>query len=145
MTGSTETKTGTGLERRMWDLLLVVTAAPHSSDVITSALRLSQAVLDKGGSVRFWACGYATMLTQTTHGETKLVNTRDPGGSYPSTAAIAARMIEAGAGRFGWIGCTACSEERGATQHLPQVRRRSPARLAATMAAAKRTLYLGGA
>jgi sulfur relay (sulfurtransferase) complex TusBCD TusD component (DsrE family) len=133
------------LEKKVWDLLLVVTAAPHSTDVITSALRLSQAVLDNGGSVRFWACGYATMLTQTTHGDTKPANTRDPDGDYPSPAAIARRMIEAGGGRFGWIGCTACSEERGATQHIPQVRRRSPARLAATMAAAKRTLYLGGA
>jgi sulfur relay (sulfurtransferase) complex TusBCD TusD component (DsrE family) len=133
------------MERRMWDLLLILTAAPHSSDVVTSALRLSQAVLDNGGSVRVWACGYATMMTQDTFGETKLPNTRDPEGHYPSPSAIVQRMIADGRGRFAWIGCTACTEERGATHHIPQVRHRSPLRLAATVAGARRTLYLGGA
>ncbi|MQS06881.1 hypothetical protein [Streptomyces alkaliphilus] len=134
-----------GMERRMWDLLLILTAAPHSGDVVTSALRLSQAVLDKGGSVRVWACGYATMMTQDTFGDTKLPNTRDPEGYYPSPSAIVRRMIADGRGRFAWIACTACTEERGATHHIPQVRHRSPLRLATTVVGARQTLYLGGA
>jgi len=133
------------MKRRMWDLLLILTAPPHSGDVVTSALRLSQAVLDRGGSVRIWACGYSTMLTQDTFGDTKLPNTRNPKGHYPSPSAVIQRMIADSDGRFAWIGCTACSEERGAVHHVPQVRQRSPERLALTMAGARQTLYLGGA
>ncbi|MGW2183898.1 hypothetical protein ACWCXX_39175 [Streptomyces sp. NPDC001732] len=136
---------GSSMKRRMWDLLLVLTAAPHSGDVVTSALRLSQAVLDNGGSVRVWACGYSNMMTQDTFGDTKLPNTRDPEGHYPSPAAIVRQLMADSEGRFAWIACTACSEERGATHHIPQVRHRSPLRLAGTMAGAKQTLYLGGA
>lgn len=133
------------MRRREWDVLLVVTAAPYSSDAVTSALRIAQAVLDGGGSVRFWACGYATMLTQTVQGDTKIVNTRDPDGHYPSSSAVARAMIAAHGDRFGWIGCTACSAERGAVSHIPEVRLRSPLRLKQTMAAAKTTVYIGGA
>lgn len=135
----------TPMKRRVWDLLLIMTAAPHSGDVVTSALRLSHAVLADGGSVRIWACGYANMLTQDTFGDTKLPNTRDPEGHYPSPPAIVRRLTAESAGRFAWIACTACSEERGATHHIPQVRHRSPLRLAGTIDAARQTLYLGGA
>jgi sulfur relay (sulfurtransferase) complex TusBCD TusD component (DsrE family) len=130
---------------RQWDLLLVLTAPPHQNDVVTSALRMAQATLDRGGSVRLWACGYATMLTQTTQGDTKLANVRRPEVDYPSPAAVAKSMIAANEGRFGWIGCTACSAERGATQHIPEIRLRSPGRFAATIAAARTTVFIGGA
>jgi len=133
------------LEQRRWDLLLVLTAAPHSTDVVTSALRLTQAVLDEGGSARLWACGYSTMLTQTTHGAAKPRNTRAPDVEYPSTVTIARRMLQAGGGRFGWIACTACSAERGATRHIPEVRLRSPMRFRATVDAANTTIFIGGA
>ncbi|MFD4035348.1 hypothetical protein ACFWVP_33750 [Streptomyces sp. NPDC058637] len=136
---------GTPMKRRVWDLLLIMTAAPHSSDVVTSALRLSHAVLHNGGSVRVWACGYANMLTQDTFGDTKLPNTRDPEGHYPSSSAIVRQLTADSDGRFAWIACTACTAERGAIHHIPHVRHRSPARLAGTVDAAKQTLYLGGA
>ncbi|WP_405389992.1 hypothetical protein OG596_20165 [Streptomyces sp. NBC_01102] len=136
---------GTPMKRRVWDLLLIMTAAPHSCDVVTSALRLSHAVLHNGGSVRVWACGYANMLTQDTFGDTKLPNTRDPEGHYPSSSAIVRQLTADSDGRFAWIACTACTEERGATHHIPHVRHRSPSRLAGTIGAARQTLYLGGA
>ncbi|MBC2875737.1 MULTISPECIES: hypothetical protein [Streptomyces] len=131
--------------RALWDLLLVVTAAPHSNDVVTSALRLAQAVLDEGKSVRVWACGYVNMLTQTTHADTKPVNTRDPDGIYPSSSRIIRDMLAANPRRLSWISCTACSAERGATHHIDEVRFRSPARFVATIQAAKKTVFIGGA
>lgn len=134
-----------GIRTRQWDLLLVLTGPPHQNDVVTSALRLAQATLDRGGSVRLWACGYATMLTQTTHGDTKLANVRRPDVDYPSSVAVAKSMLSASEGRFDWIGCTACSVERGATLHIPEVRLRSPGRFAATIGAARTTIFIGGA
>ena len=130
---------------RRWDLLLVITAAPHYNDMLTSALRLGQAVLDAGGSVRFWACGYATMLTQTTHGENKPPSTRRPEVAYPSSVTVIRRMLSAAPGRVGWIACTACSAERGSTNHIPEVRLRSPGRYMATVQASANTLFIGGA
>ncbi|MBP0455072.1 MULTISPECIES: hypothetical protein [unclassified Kitasatospora] len=134
-----------GIVQRRWDLLLVVTAAPHSNDVITSALRLAQAVLDEGRTVRLWACGYANMLTQQSQGETKLVNTRDPQGYYPSSVTVVRRMLAAHGSRFAWIACTACSAERGATDHIAEVRFRSPMRFVSTIESADKTVFIGGA
>lgn len=130
---------------RRWDLLLVLTGAPHSSDVVTTTLRIAQAALDRQASVRIWACGYATMLTQTSLGETKPRNTRDPETTYPSTAALVRQMLADFGGRLSWIGCTACSAERGATSHIPEVRLRSPARFVQTIHAADKTVFIGGA
>lgn len=135
----------TKIVQRRWGLLLVVTAAPHSNDVITSALRLAQAVLDQGKTVRMWACGYANMLTQKSHGDTKLINTRDPEGYYPSSAHIVREMLAANPGKFAWIACTACSAERGATDHIAEVRFRSPMRFVSTIEAADQTVFIGGA
>lgn len=132
-------------DRRMWDLLLVLTAPPHVDDSLTTVLRLSRAMLDTGRTVRVWACGYNTMLTQETLGLVKPVNLLDRAGSYPSAAAVIGDMVDTHQGRFGWIVCTACSAERGAGRHIDQVRLRSDARLAATIGAARRTLYVGGA
>lgn len=130
---------------RRWDLLLVLTGAPHGSDVVTTTLRMTQAALRRGSSVRVWACGYATMLTQTSLGDTKPRNTRDPDTVYPSTAALIRQMLADFDGRLSWIGCTACSAERGAISHIPQVRLRSPARFVQTIKAADKTVFIGGA
>ncbi|MEK8104416.1 hypothetical protein NKG94_03195 [Micromonospora sp. M12] len=108
-------------------------------------LRLSRAMLDIGRTVRVWACGYNTMLTQETLGIVKPVNLLDTNRSYPSAAGVIGDMVDTHQGRFGWIVCTACSAERGAGRHIGQVRLRSDARLAATIGAAHRTLYVGGA
>jgi sulfur relay (sulfurtransferase) complex TusBCD TusD component (DsrE family) len=130
---------------KRWDLLMVMTGAPHGSDVATTALRLAQAVLDRGGTVRMWTCGYATMLTQTTHGATKPKNTRAPDTHYPSPAALIGQLLADHDGRLGWIGCTACSAERGATNHIEAVRLRSPQRFVATIGTARKTVFIGGA
>lgn len=133
------------IERRRWDLLVILTAPPHTTDTLTTVLRLTQAVLDQGKTVRVWACGYNTILTQSSLGDTKPVNLREPDRVAPSAATLIRRLVTDHPGRMGWIVCTACSAERGATKHIPEVRLRSDARLAATVAAADKTIYIGGA
>jgi sulfur relay (sulfurtransferase) complex TusBCD TusD component (DsrE family) len=133
------------IEQRRWDLLVVLTAPPHTADVLTTVLRLAQAVLIQGRSVRIWACGYNTMLTQETLGATKPINLVRPGPDAPSAAAVIRALVTDHRPRFGWLVCTACSAERGAGQHIPEVRLRSDARLAATVSAANRVVYVGGA
>jgi len=130
---------------RHWDLLLIVTGAPYGSDMLTTALRLAQAVLRRGGSVRIWACGYTTMVTQTHLGELKPPNLRHPDRPYPSMPTVVRQLLAGFPGQVGWIGCTACSGERGATHHIEEVRLRSPARFAQTIAASTRTIFIGGA
>jgi hypothetical protein len=137
--------TGSRPGGRRWDLLLVVTGAPYGSDLLTTALRLAQAVLRRGGSVRIWACGYTTMVTQTALGELKPPDLRDPDRPYPSMPAVVRQLLAGFPGQVGWIGCTACSGERGATHHIEEVRLRSPARFAQTIAASARTVFIGGA
>lgn len=133
------------IERRSWDLLVILTAPPHGSDVLTTVLRLTQAVLDRGRTVRVWACGYNTILTQSSLGATKPVNLRDPDRIAPSATTLIRHLVADHPGRMSWIVCTACSSERGASEHIPEVRLRSDARLAQTIAAARKTVYIGGA
>jgi len=133
------------LATKRWDLLLIMTAPPHYADTFTTVLRLADAVLRRDGSARVWACGYSTMLTQDTHGETKPTNTRAPDVDHPSSASIVRDLISGHGGRFGWIGCTACSDERGATNHIGEVLLRSPGRLMATMSTSAKTIFIGGA
>ncbi|MFF0149225.1 hypothetical protein ATK36_5100 [Amycolatopsis sulphurea] len=130
------------IERRTWDVLVVLTAPPHTTDALTTVLRLAQAVPARDGSIRTWACGYNTMLTQNSLGETKPTNLRGPA---PTAATLIRRLLNDHKGQFSWIACTACSAERDARDHLPEVRLRSDAQLAATIAAARRTVYIGGA
>ncbi|RJQ75853.1 hypothetical protein [Amycolatopsis panacis] len=133
------------IERRTWDVLVVLTAPPHTTDALTTVIRLAQAVLARDGSIRIWACGYNTMLTQNSLGETKPADLRGPADPAPTAATLIRRLLTDHKGQLGWIACTACSSERGARDHLPEVRLRSDARLAATIAAARRTVYIGGA
>lgn len=133
------------VERRRWDVLVVLTAPPHVTETFTAVLRLAQEVADAGRTIRVWACGYNTMLSQVTLGATKPVDLRAPDRPAPSAAALIARLVEDNGGRVAWIACSACSAERGAGEHIPQVRMRSDARLAATIAAADRSVYIGGA
>lgn len=132
------------LTRRRWDLVIAVTAAPYAADTATTVLRLAQAALEQDRTVRIWACGWFTMLTQRGLGDVKPPNVRDPDGVYPSSAAVIRRMLADFDGRFGWIGCTTCSAERGATDHIPQVVMRTPGRLIETMRSARQSIYIGG-
>lgn len=132
------------LERRRWDLLVVVTAEPYVTDTLTTALRLARSVLARGRTVRFWACGYNTALTQLSVGDAKPVNVRDPAERYPSTAELVRRMVREHDGRFAWLVCTICAAERGVGRHIDEVRLRSAPRFAATVASADRVVYIGG-
>lgn len=126
------------------DILLTLMGSPHDGDRTTSALRLTQALLDRGGTVQVWTCGYATMLTQRGLGENKPRNLADWEGVYPSTAALAEELLTSFPERLYWYGCRFCSDDRGAVDHLPQVVLRPPADYAGNVAAADRVLLIGG-
>lgn len=125
------------------DVLLTLMGAPHASDLTTTALRLTQAMLERGGRVQVWTCGYATLLTQRSLSSRKPRNLADWEVDYPSTAALIEDMLAAFPDQLYWYGCRFCSDERGATDHLPQVVLRPPAGYAANVAAAGKTLLVG--
>ena len=52
-------------------------------------------------------------------------------------------LLDAYPDRLFWYGCAFCSEERGATDHLPRVVLRSPAWYGENVAAAAKTLLIG--
>ncbi|MGW7357580.1 hypothetical protein ACWGI0_13335 [Streptomyces sp. NPDC054802] len=125
------------------DVLITLMGAPHGSDRVTTALRLTQALLERGASVQVWTCGYATLLTQRALGPDKPRNLADWNRDYPSTAALAEELLNAFPGRLYWYGCRFCSDDRGAAEHLPQVVLRPPAGYAANVAAAAKTVLVG--
>jgi hypothetical protein len=125
------------------DVLVTLMGAPHADDMTTSALRLVQAMLETGASVQVWTCGYATLLTQVSLGATKPRNLAAWSVDYPSTAGLVDGMLDAFAGRLHWYVCRFCSDDRGASAHLPRVRTRPPAGYAANVAAAGKTLLIG--
>jgi hypothetical protein len=125
------------------DVLLTLMGAPHESDLVTSVLRLTQALLDGGATVQVWACGYATMLTQQGLGDSKPRNLAAWSTPYPSMAAVVQDMLAAFPDRLHWYACRFCSDDRGATLHIEQVPTRAPAKYAEHVAAAGKTLHLG--
>jgi hypothetical protein len=128
------------------DLLIVLTGPPYGSDLVTTVLRVVDTALAGRASVRVWACGYATMLTRQALGRTKPANPRDWSRRYPTTAALIADLADTHAdGRFGWLVCRFCANDRGADGQIPQVRLVSPFRIGETVAAAATTVYIGGA
>lgn len=125
------------------DVLLAMMGAPHASDLVTSALRMTQAMLDRGGLVHVWTCGYATTLTQLSLGESKPRNVVDWSRDYPSAASLIRELLSASGGRLAWYSCRFCGEERGVTQHIPEVKVRPPFKFGDHVAAAGKTLFLG--
>ncbi|MFD9375454.1 hypothetical protein ACFWBH_07915 [Streptomyces sp. NPDC059999] len=125
------------------DVLITLMGAPHASDQVTSALRLTQALLERGATVQVWTCGYATLLTQRALGRDKPRDLADWNREHPSTATLAEELLTAYEGRLYWYGCRFCSDDRGAVDHLPQVVLRPPGGYAANVAAADKTLLLG--
>ena len=126
-----------------FDVLLALMGAPHVSDMTTTVLRLVDAILERGGRVQVWTCGYATMLTQRALGDTKPRNVIDWSTDYPSTAALIAGLLAAAGCRLSWCACRFCSEERGATAHIDGVRVRPPFKFGEHVAGAGRTLFVG--
>jgi sulfur relay (sulfurtransferase) complex TusBCD TusD component (DsrE family) len=125
------------------DVLLVVMGAPHESDLITSALRLTQALLEQGAVVSVWACGYATLLTQQSMGTRKPRNLAAWSVRYPSTVTLVMDLMTAFPGRLHWFGCRYCSDDRGATDHVPEVRTGTPAHFPKHVTASKQTIFMG--
>jgi hypothetical protein len=127
------------------DVLLAVTAAPYASDTATTVLRLTDALLQAGSSVRLWSCGYFTMLTQRTLGADKPRDVTDPRRAHPTTLTLAAELLAAYPDTLAWDVCGFCAADRGAREHLPAVRVRPVSRLAAAAGQAGKTVYIGGA
>ncbi|GIG63044.1 hypothetical protein Lfu02_74160 [Longispora fulva] len=127
------------------DVLLVVTGAPFASDMLTTVLRLVDELLRRGRSVLVWACGYTTMLTQTALGGHKPRDLDDWAARHPSTAAVVSGLLAEYAALFSWEVCTYCAQDRGAGPHVPGVRLRAPSRIGTNVAAARTTIYIGGA
>ncbi|WP_049579677.1 hypothetical protein [Streptomyces sp. SBT349] len=125
------------------DVLMVLMGAPHESDLTTSVLRLVQAMLERGGSVQVWACGYATTLTQASLGAHKPRDIAHWSRAYPSTAALVGELLAAFPGRLHWYVCRFCSEDRGAGEQMPGVALRGPSAFAANGAAAAKTMMVG--
>lgn len=125
------------------DVLITLMGSPHGSDLITSVLRLVQAVLDRGGTVQVWACGYATLLTQRSLGDSKPRNLAAWSTGYPSTVALVEEMLRASRGRLHWYGCRFCSDDRGARDHIDGVGLRAPAQFADNIKAAGKTVFVG--
>ncbi|MEE1784239.1 hypothetical protein PUR71_15225 [Streptomyces sp. SP17BM10] len=130
------------------DVLITLMGAPHASDQVTTALRLTQALLERGATVQVWTCGYATLLTRKPPGPDEprdladLADLADRERERPSLAALAEELLTAHPDRLHWYGCRSCSD-RGAVDHLPQVVLRPPAGYAANVAAADKTLLMG--
>lgn len=108
------------------DVMLAIYGSPHQTEMITTALRLTQALLDRDARVQIWTCGDATGLTRTSLGATKPRNLLEWTRDYPSAASVVADLLEAYPGRLHWYVCRFCSDERGMSEQIPQVRRRPP-------------------
>ncbi|GHJ36847.1 hypothetical protein [Streptomyces sp. TS71-3] len=125
------------------DVLLALMGAPHTSDTASTALRTAQALLERGGTVQVWTCGYATGLTQESLGSSKPRNVVEWARDHPSTATVARGMIQEFPDRLSWFVCRFCSEERGTAEQIPEVRRRPPFKFGDHVSAATKTIFLG--
>jgi hypothetical protein len=125
------------------DVLLAIMGAPHTCDLVTSTLRLTKALIDRGGRVQVWTCGYATTLTRASLGESKPRNILDWSRDYPSSPTLVRDLLAASHGRLSWYSCRFCAEERGAADQIPEVRVRPPFKFGEHVAAADKTVFLG--
>lgn len=125
------------------DVLFALMGAPHASDMTTSVLRLTDALLERASTVQVWTCGYATMLTHSAQGEHKPRNLIDWSREHPSTATLVRELLRAYPDRLHWYACRFCSEERGLAGHIPEVRVRPPFQFADHVKASRKTIFVG--
>ncbi|KJY31184.1 MULTISPECIES: hypothetical protein [Streptomyces] len=125
------------------DVLIAIMGAPHTGDLVTSAFRLSQALLARGARVHLWTCGHATGLTRQALGPAKPRNVVDWAREYPTTAALAAELLAAFPTTLHWYACRFCSQERGADAHIPGIRLRAPFKFTEHLDAADKAFFLG--
>jgi sulfur relay (sulfurtransferase) complex TusBCD TusD component (DsrE family) len=125
------------------DVLIKLLGPPYAADMVTSALRLSGALLDRGASVQVWTCGYATSLTTAGLGDAKPRNVLDWSRVFPSTSTLVAELLAAHSGRLHWFVCRACATERGTADQMATVRLRSPSRFWEHVQATDQLLAMG--
>ncbi|WP_345812302.1 hypothetical protein AAGS40_15030 [Paraburkholderia sp. PREW-6R] len=127
---------------------------PFQSETVTSLFRMVDSALSRGHRVTVWNCGYATGLSQAS-----LVRPPDSFASadadthsvtgdtahHPTTAEmIQALMRRYGpTGRFDWLVCRYCMEERGATQQIPEAKVKIPFTFQHYLSEADVSLVLG--
>lgn len=138
-----------------WDVLLVVTSDRYGSELFSSVRRLIDAALRDGRLVQVWACGYATMLTQggdsaadqgggaTDQGGAAAGEACCPASGRPAADQIA-RLVTEQAGRFSWLACQTCSDDRGAGEHIAGVPSPPLTQFHDYVDAAAKTIYIGG-
>jgi hypothetical protein len=124
-------------------LFVVFMGAPHESDTTTSLFRLLHEAIVQDLDVTVWTCGWATALTQQTLGQYKPRNLAGWNRKYPTTAAIAERLIAAGKGRLQWLVCRFCMEDRGTTKQLDCVSIVPSHKFARYLSDADSSLFMG--
>ncbi|WP_445396929.1 hypothetical protein ACSMX9_24265 [Streptomyces sp. LE64] len=125
------------------DVLLAVFGGPHRTELMTTGFRMTHALLGRGATVQIWTCGDATGLTRLGLGDSKPRNVVDWTRDYPSTTALARGLLAEHPDRLRWYVCRFCSDERGMTEQIPEVRRRPPFTFWEHAVAADKTLTLG--
>ncbi|HEY1575353.1 MAG TPA: hypothetical protein VGG05_28775 [Pseudonocardiaceae bacterium] len=121
-----------------WDLLLIVTNDRYGSDRFDTVRRLIDTALRNGRSVQVWACGEVNGLTEVAPVESCCAN------GEPSTAEQISGLVAEHDGRFNWLACRTCSEERGAGEHIPGLPTPSFANLGEYVNRSAKTVFIGG-
>jgi hypothetical protein len=124
-------------------LFLGLIGTPYESDLFTTAMRLTDEAVRQGHRVTVWTCGYSTALTTVALGADKPRDLANWGVRYPSTAALAAHLLEWADGRLAWLVCRYCAEERGTLDQMAGVRIRPASEFRARYATADTSLVLG--
>ncbi|KJK59487.1 hypothetical protein [Saccharothrix sp. ST-888] len=125
------------------DVLLAVMGGPHVNDTVTSAVRLAQALLERGATVQIWTCGHATGLTKQSLGGSKPRNLENWEYDYPSSAMLAKELLDSFPEQLTWYSCRFCTEERGSQPHIEQIRLRPPFKFTEHLDAVDNALFLG--
>lgn len=140
-----------------WDLLLIVTNDRYGSVRFGTVRRLIDAALRNGRSVQVWACGEANGLTELVpeQGDApteadccshERQSTADSccSDDESSAAEQIGGLVAEHEGRFTWLACQTCSDERGAGEHIPDLPTPSFADLRDYVGASAKTIFIGG-
>lgn len=142
---------------RHWDLLLIVTNDRYGSIRFGTVRRLIDAALRNGRSVQVWACGDMNGLTELAPRQSRAATEADccsrDGSSTaesccssddPSTAEQIGGLVAENEGRFTWLACRTCSDERGAGEHIPGLPTPSFTDLREYVDRSAKTVFIGG-
>ena len=102
---------------------------PFQSGLATSLFRMVDETLEQGHNVVVWCCGYGTMLSQTTverRADIFDVETDGESANYPTTAELIQSLFRKAEGKLDWYVCDYCMKERGAVDHIDEVKVKIP-------------------